>query len=105
MDLRNTIINTLLNENDSKPLPAHLRKDYQRRDGKIIPKIDKTMSPHDHGYDYTYGSIEDAKSKGEIHRDHREILTHNPHPKGSKEHGEWESGVNKAKEDVLKDWK
>ena len=105
MDLRNTIIKTLLTENDEKPLPAHLQQDYQRRDGRIIPKIDKTMSAHDHGYDYTYGTIEDAKTKGEIHRNHKEIVKHhNPHPKGSKEHSDWESGANKAKEEVLKDW-
>jgi len=104
MDLKNTIINTLLNENDENSLPAHLQQHYQMRDGRIIPKIDKTMSPHDHGYDYTHGTIEDAKTKGEIHRNHKEILKDNPHPKGSKEHSDWQSGVNKAKEDVLKDW-
>jgi len=77
---------------------------YQNRDGKLIPKIHPTMTPHEHGHDYTTQSIEDAKSKSEIHSQHREILKDNPHPKGSKEHKDWEAGANKAKADHLKDW-
>jgi hypothetical protein len=77
---------------------------YQNRDGRLIPKIHPTMTPHEHGHDYTSQSIEDAKSKSEIHSQHREILKDNPHPKGSKEHKDWEAGANKAKADHLKDW-
>jgi hypothetical protein len=77
---------------------------YQNRDGKLIPKIHPTMTPHEHGHDYTSQSIEDAESKSEIHSQHREILKDNPHPTGSKEHKDWEAGANKAKADHLKDW-
>jgi hypothetical protein len=77
---------------------------YQNRDGRLIPKIHPTMTPHGHGHDYTLQSIEDAQSKSEIHSQHREILKDNPHPKGSKEHKDWEAGANKAKADHLKDW-
>ena len=77
---------------------------YQRRDGKLIPKIHPTMTPHEHGYDYTMQSIEDAPSKAKIHSQHKEIVKDNPHPQGSKEHKDWEAGTNKAKADHLKDW-
>jgi hypothetical protein len=77
---------------------------YQRRDGKLIPKIHPTMTPHEHGHDYTTQSIEDAQSKSEIHSQHREILKDNPHPTGSKEHKDWAAGANKAKADHLKDF-
>jgi hypothetical protein len=113
MDFRTTVIKTLLgeqieksnlNEDDSKPLPDHLQKEYQRRDGRIIPKIHPTKSAHDHGYDYTHGTIEDSHSKGEINRNHKECKLDNPHPKGSKEHSEFNAGADKAKADVLKNW-
>jgi len=77
---------------------------YQRRDGKLIPKIHPTMTPHEHGYDYTMQSIEDAPSKAKIHSQHKEIVKDNPHPQGSKEHKDWEAGTNKAKADHLKDF-
>jgi len=77
---------------------------YQRRDGRLIPKIHSKMTPHEHGYDYTMQSIEDAPSKAKIHSQHKEILKDNPHPTGSKEHKDWEAGTNKAKADHLKDW-
>jgi hypothetical protein len=77
---------------------------YQRRDGKLIPKIHPTMTPHEHGYDYTMQSIEDAPSKTKIHSQHKEIIKDNPHPQGSKEHKDWEAGTNKAKADHLKDF-
>jgi hypothetical protein len=77
---------------------------YQNRDGRLIPKIHPTMTPHEHGHDYTTQSIEDAKSKSEIHSQHREALKDNPHPTGSKEHKDWAAGANKAKADHLKDW-
>ena len=76
---------------------------YQDREGKLIPKIHPKMTPHEHGYDYTYQSIEDAPSKSSIHSQHKEILKDNPHPKASKEYKEWEAGTHKAKDDVLKD--
>jgi hypothetical protein len=78
---------------------------YQNRDGRLIPKIHPTMTPHEHGHDYTTQSIEDAQSKSEIHSQHREILKDNPHPTGSKEHKDWEAGANKAKADHLKDFR
>ena len=77
---------------------------YQRRDGKLIPKIHSKMTPHEHGYDYTMQTIEDAPSKAKIHSQHKEIVKDNPHPQGSKEHKDWEAGTNKAKADHLKDW-
>ena len=77
---------------------------YQRRDGKLIPKIHPKMTPHEHGYDYTMQTIEDAPSKAKIHSQHKEIVKDNPHPQGSKEHKDWEAGTNKAKADHLKDW-
>ncbi len=77
---------------------------YQRRDGKLIPKIHPKMTPHEHGYDYTMQSIEDAPSKTKIHSQHKEIIKDNPHPQGSKEHKDWEAGTNKAKADHLKDF-
>jgi len=77
---------------------------YQNRDGRLIPKINKKMSAHDHGYDYTHQSIEDAPSKSSIHSQHKEIMNDNPHPKGSKEHSDWLAGTHKAKADVLKMW-
>jgi hypothetical protein len=77
---------------------------YQRRDGRLIPKIHPKMTPHEHGYDYTMQSIEDAPSKAKIHSQHKEIVKDNPHPQGSKEHKDWEAGTNKAKADHLKDW-
>jgi hypothetical protein len=113
MDFRTTVIKTLLgeqiekinlNENDSNSLPAHLQKDYQKRDGRIIPKIHPTLSAHDHGYEYTHGTSEDAQSKGEIIRNHKECKLDNPHPKGSKEHIQFNAGADKAKADALKDW-
>jgi len=77
---------------------------YQRRDGRLIPKIHSKMTPHEHGYDYTMQSIEDAPSKAKIHSQHKEIVKDNPHPQGSKEHKDWEAGTNKAKADHLKDF-
>ena len=77
---------------------------YQRRDGRLIPKIHSKMTPHEHGYDYTMQSIEDAPSKTKIHSQHKEIVKDNPHPQGSKEHKDWEAGTNKAKADHLKDF-
>ena len=77
---------------------------YQRRDGRLIPKIHSKMTPHEHGYDYTMQSIEDAPSKTKIHSQHKEIIKDNPHPQGSKEHKDWEAGTNKAKADHLKDF-
>ena len=77
---------------------------YQRRDGRLIPKIHSKMTPHEHGYDYTMQSIEDAPSKTKIHSQHKEIIKDNPHPQGSKEHKDWKAGTNKAKADHLKDF-
>jgi hypothetical protein len=78
---------------------------YQKRDGRLIPKIHSKMSAHDHGYDYTHQTIEDAKSKSHVNQQHKEILKDNPHPAGSKEHKDWAAGANKAKDKVLKDFK
>ena len=82
---------------------------YSRKPPKPEPtkeevKIDRTMSAHDHGYEYAFSGIEDAKTKGEVHRIHADSLEDNPHPKGSKEHKEWDTGARKAKVDHLKDW-
>jgi hypothetical protein len=82
---------------------------YSRKPPKPEPtkeeiKIDRTMSAHDHGYEYAFSGIDDAKTKGEVHRIHADSLEDNPHPKGSKEHKEWDTGARKAKVDHLKDW-
>jgi hypothetical protein len=77
---------------------------YQRRDGKLIPKIHPKMTPHEHGYDYTMQTIEDAQSKAEVHRHHRAIQSDNPHPQGSQDNKDWTAGTDKAKADHLKDF-
>jgi hypothetical protein len=85
MDFRTTVIKTLLGESVGiKPHP--------------------TLSAFDHGHQYTHDTIEDAQSKGEINRNHIACKKDNPHPKGSKEHNDFNAGADKAKADVLKNW-
>jgi hypothetical protein len=109
MDLKTTIINTLLSEaverNGMIRNSSIFEDGYQKRDGRIIPKIHPTMNAYDHGHDYTTQTIEDAKSKGEVISGHRECKKDNPHPVGSEEHKQFNAGADKAKEDHLKDFK
>ena len=107
MDLRTTIIKTLLGENLQVQESAHpdgtanASDGYQWKGGRHIPLPSKTMSPREHGKDYTAQTIEDARSKSHVISQHREILKDNPHPKGSKDHKEWEAGTYEAKDEEL----
>jgi hypothetical protein len=78
---------------------------YQHRDGRMIPKIHPTMSAHDHGHSYARSTIEDARSKSHALKQHKELLKDNPHPTGTKEHKDWTAGANKAKDEIVKDFK
>jgi hypothetical protein len=101
MDLRTTIIKTLLGESVKLQESNDASPGYQMKNGRHIPLPSKTMTPREHGKDYAAQTIEDAKSKAHVISLHREILKDNPHPKNSKEHKEWEAGTHEAKDEEL----
>jgi len=76
----------------------------QAMKSEAVEQIEEASDAHQAGYNYTHETIEDAKSKAEVHRHHRAIQSDNPHPKGSQEHKDWTAGTDKAKDDHLKDW-